>query len=251
LKNPEEFRAAVYARAQREKERRRKRRNTSLSVAMVLVAAALAAPLLRSAYPVTEDPTVAETGRQEAHSANQAALSNRMVLLVGKKAVELENQDQQRDFANQYKAAMHMEQGEDLPLPALDLYQVIHSTEELAALLAELPEAAGSVARDYDEAFFATHDLYAMPMELPALPEASTETTAAPRETTLPAPEQMTTIPDGDGTAFCEPTSEDTAETTTEPAETTTEAEPHSLAEGVLLEFAGGKILLLVPVDKA
>lgn len=248
MKNPEAFRASVYARAKREKERLKKRRNTSLSVAMVLLVAALAVPLVRSANIRVDPYTVPETERQEARSANQAALSNRMVLLVGTKAVELENEDQQKDFVNQYKAALNLEEGEDLPLPALDLYRAIHSTEELSALLAELPEAAGRVALDYDEDFFAGHDLYVMPMELPAQQGEVRETTTAWETASLPA--QLTTIPDGDGTVPGEETSEDAAETQTEPDEATSEAAPQSLPESVLLEFAGGRILLLVPVEK-
>jgi len=260
LKSNEEFRAGVYARAEIEKRRlalRQKRRNASLSVAMVLLVAALAVPVVRGTRIVSDPLTAPETGQEVFRSANRAARPSRMVLLMATasgetKAVVLENRDQQKDFVSQYKAAMHLGDDDDLPMTPKeeDTVLTIHSLDELIEFLAGFPEAAGSVALDYDEAFFLENNLCAMPMDLSAQPGAE-ETTAA-HETSAPA--QMTTIPDGtapEGTTIPDGESAaDATEADTQPAETTAAAAPQSLPEGTLLRGSGVKVLLLVPVNK-
>ena len=262
MKNPEEFRASVYARARHEKERlaarRQKRRNTSLSLAMVLLVAALAVPLVRTLDRGEDNYTAPET-EQAYHSAHRAAPPSRMVLLMAtdsgeRQAVVLENSDQQKDFVSQYKSARHMRDGEDPSMtPAEDTVQLICSVEELRDFLAGLPEAAGTVTLDYDEAFFLENNLCVMPMDLAAQPgdAGEIEETTTARETSAPA--QLTTIPDGtaapDGTIpDGEPTTDACqAQTETEPAST---APPQTLPEGGLLLVSDVKVLLLVPVSK-
>ena len=250
MKNHDEFRASVYARAEREKERvaarRLKARNASLSVAMVLLVAALAVPLARNARTSPDNFTTPEATQHVLRSANRAAaLSSRMVLLVATPSGQTqavvwedwENKDQQKDFASKCRAAMNLGEGEGVPFPAMDLYQAIHSTDELTEFLAELPEAAEAVGIDYDEVFFADKNLYAMPMELPAQPLSREEASTA-RPVTLPT--QLPTIPDGtipDGDAT---------------EEETTPGEPamQGLPEDGLPQGSDVKVLLLVPVDK-
>jgi len=255
LKNPEEFRASVYARAEREKERlaarRQKVRNTSLSMAMVLLVAALAVPIARIMRTDVDPLTVPETVRQTVRSANRAAPPSRMLLLMDsasgeRQAVVLENNDQQKDFVSKYKTAMHMGDDEDVPMtPAQDTIVTLHCVEELMEFLAELPEAAGTVTLDYDEAFFLENNLCAMPMDLPAQPgEAEEITTAGEVSTSV----QMTTIPDGT-IPDDEPLTQDIeAETEAEEPVSTTAAQ--TLPEGGLLLVSGVKVLLLVPVSK-
>jgi len=254
LKNHEEFRASVYARAQHEKQRmaarRLKARNASLSVAMVLLVAALAVPLARSTRTDADHFTAPATAQEVLHTANRAApLPSRMVLLVatpsgGTQAVVLENNAQQKDFVDKYKAAMHLGDDEGLPMtPAADTAKTICSTDELTEFLAELPEAAGAVVLDYDELFFEDNMLCAMPMDL------STQQAAEPDGAVrvLPNAAQLPTIPDGTSPA------EGTLPESTEPE--TTEEEPtvvelQTLPESRLLQGTAVKVLLLVPVNK-
>ena len=240
MKNPEEFRASVYARAQREKERlalrRQKIRNASLSAAMLLLVAALAVPLARTG------PKPAE--RQVIHIPNQAAPVSVLLMSTASgetRGVVLDNQAQQKELMNKYKTAMNLGDDEDSSMVlAAEPAQAIRSNEELVAYLAGLLEAAGTVILDYDEAFFLENILYAMPMDMAAQPNADEDTTAA-RETSLPA--QMTTIPDAPDAE--PPTTGDGAETVTdEPA--STEA-PQTLPDGSLLQASDVKVLLLVP----
>ena len=238
MKSNEEFRASVYARAKCEKQRlaarRLKMRNASLSVAMVLVVAALAVPLARIAGPGLTAPDVTQDVTRSANRA--AAMSSRMVLVVatpsGQREAFVLDKEQQKDFANQYKLTMDPEEG--VPEAA------IHSADELTAFLAGLPEVAEAVAIDYDEAFFADNDLYAMPM-LPA-----TQLDAGREESTMAQPEQMTTIPDANMPS-------NLAEAATEGAtawEEYSSPAMQSLPEQELLQGADVKILLLVPVNK-
>ena len=253
MKSNEEFRANVYARAEREKRRlavRQKRRSASLSVALVLLVAAIAVPVVRGTRAGIDPLTAPETQQQVVRTASRAAPPSRMVLLMATgsgetKAVVLENKDQQKDFVNQYKAAMRLGDDDDLPMTPTDEDSVltIRSLEELIEFLAGFPEAAGTVTLDYDEAFFLENNLCAMPMDLAAQPGAEEATTA--REASLP--EQMTTIPDG--TAPDAETSEEGTEAETAPEETTA-AVPQSLPEGTILRGSGVKVLLLVPVNK-
>jgi len=240
LKNPEEFRASVYARAEREKERlalrRQKIRNASLSAAMLLLVAALAVPLARTGPKPTE--------RQVVHIPNHAAPVSVLLMSTASgeaRGVVLNNQAQQKELMDKYKTAMNLGDGED---PSMVLTaepaQTIRSNEELVAYLAGLLEAAGTVILDYDEAFFLENILYAMPMDMATQPNADEETTAA-RETSLPA--QMTTIPDAPDAE--PPTTEVGEETDTdEPAST---AAPQTLPDGSLLQASDVKVLLLVP----
>jgi len=262
LKNPEEFRASVYARAEREKERlaarRQKVRNTSLSVAMVLLVAVLAIPVARIMRTDVDPLTVPETVRQSVQSAKRAAPPSRMVLLMAtasgeRQAVVLDSKDQQKEFVSQYKNAIHMGDDEDLPItPTTDNVRMIHSVEELAEFLAELPEAAGTVTLDYDEAFFLENNLCAMPMDLAVQPGATEEPTT---EGEASSSAQMTTIPDGttipDETTIPddEPFTQD-IETETEAGEPASTVAAHTLPEGGLLLISDVKVLLLVPVSK-
>jgi len=248
LKTNEEFRASVYARAEREKQRlaarQLKTRNACLSLVMLLVVAAIAVPMARSMRG-----SDAELSQAMLH---QEALVTRMVLLVGTQAVVLENEAQQKEFVSRYKAAMNLSDGEGAPFPAADTPRPIRSTDELAAFLAELPEGAEAMKREYNEAFFEGNDLYAMPMELASQPEsaAARETTTTNPETssaqaTLPAaiiPEA--TIPDA-----VAPSNEDIMPTQAETSfeEQTTEALT-GFPEGGLLQSV--RVLLLVPVNK-
>jgi len=240
LKSNEEFRASVYARAEGEKLRlaakRTKMRNASLSVAMVLVVAALAVPLARITGGGPESLTEAAITQDVIRSANRAAaMSSRMVLVVAtpsgqRKAVVLEDKEQQKDFANQYKLTMDPEEGE----PAA----AIHSADELTAFLAGLPEAAEAVAIDYDEAFFADNDLYAMPMLLATQPDLGRE-----ESTTV----QHSTIPDANIPSNL------TAEMAAEEGAGAPEEHSHpmqTLPEQELLQGTGVQVLLLVPVNK-
>lgn len=263
MKNNEEFRACVYARAEREKERiaarRLMARNACLSVAMVLLVAALTVPLARSPQPGADprtDPALEKT-QDVSRSANLAGapIAPRMVLLVsssGKtQAVVLENQDQQKDFVSKYAAAMHMGDDEGLALPASDV-KTIHSTDELTQFLAELPEAAVAVTPDYDEAFFRDNDLRVMPMELSAQDSARDMSTtevkaAASTEPLATIPDatsaESAALPDGD-----DPTqATEAAETTAE--QTTAVPSPPQAGNGLQLQ-AGMKVLILVPVNK-
>ena len=250
MKNHEEFRASVYARAEREKERlaarRLKMRNASLSIAMVLLVAALAVPAIRNTSTGDEGLTAPETVQQVLHAPKRAAPSSRMVLLMSTasgetQAVVLENQDQQKDFVNLYKAAMHLGDDDSLPMPAADTARAIHSTDELVEFLAGLLEAAGTLVLDYDEAFFLDNNLYAMPMELAPQQGGS----AAREETTIPDATipDATTIPDAEF-------STEPAEAEIAPDEPTSPAALQSLPESGLLQGADVKVLLLVPVNK-
>ena len=258
MKTNEEFRASVYARAEREKQRiavrRQKMRNVSLSVVMMLLVAAIAVPLARNLRgpvdPITEPPITQE----ETHTANPAALGTRMVLLVGTQAVVLENEAQKKAFVNEYKNAMNWSDGEDAPFPAVDTAKAIHSADELAEFLAELPEAAEAMRLEYNEAFFAGNDLYAMPMELAAQPENTT----APR-TGATAPAQPTAAPDASiiqNTTIPDavlPSNADAPAEFVAPSvafdELTTEAFT-SFPDSRLLQGSDVRILLLVPVNK-
>jgi len=260
LKTNEEFRASVYARAEREKQRidarRQKVRSASLSVAMLLLVAAIAVPLARMYRGPVDDITQPPVTNVVIHTVNPAALGTRMVLLVGTQAVVLENEAQQKEFVNKYKAAMNLGDGEGAPFPAADTAKAIHSADELAEFLAELPEAAEAMRHEYDEAFFAGNDLYAMPMELAAQPEGATApaTTAGPASITDPMPAipnaivpEMTTIPDA-----VLPSNEDI---TTQPMDETTSDEQAAAAftrfpDGELLQGSDVRVLLLVPVNK-
>ena len=259
MKTNEEFRASVYARAEREKQRlavrQQKTRSACLSVAMLLVVAAIAVPLARNLRGPADIITEPSSALMEQHTINPAALGTRMVLLVGTQVVVLENEAQQKDFVNQYKIAKNLGDSEGIPVPAVDTAKAIHSADELAAFLAELPEADESMMRgDYNEAFFEGNDLYVMPMELAAQPEGT-----AARETTTTIPEtdaaQGTTpaviIPDATIPDAVAPSNEDIMPTQ---AETSSEEQATEgltgLPEGGLLQNAVVRVLLLVPVNK-
>jgi hypothetical protein len=257
LKNNEEFRASVYARAEREKqraaERRQRTRNACLSAAMLLLVAAIAAPLARNARGRIDPVTVPETATEERHAVNPAALGTRMVLLVGTQAVVLENEAQQKEFVNQYKAAINLGDGEDAPFPAADTAKAIHSTDELTEFLAELPEAAEAMRADYDEAFFEGNDLYAMPMELAAQPEAADPQATAVKAVTTQAatiPDAIvpeTTIPDAARPPDEDGVTADVGETTSDGQ---TNAAMTTFPDSGLLQGADVRVLLLVPVNK-
>jgi len=250
LKTNEEFRASVYARAEREKQRlaarRQKTRNACLSAAMLLAVAAIAVPMARSMRGNSEQLSQAVL--------HQEALVTRMVLLVGTQAVMLENEAQQKEFVSKYKAAMNLGDGEGAPFPAADTPRPIRSTDELAAFLAELPEGAEAMKVEYNEAFFEGNDLYAMPMELAAQPES------AARETTTTVPETASTqvpavtaaiVPDATIPDAVLPSNEDImpAEPETAPDEWTSAALT-SFPESGLLQGSDVRVLLLVPVNK-
>jgi hypothetical protein len=235
LKSNEDFRASVYARAEREKTRlaarRQKTRSASLSVAMVLLVAALAIPITRGVRTGGVGSTAPVTEQQVLHVPNRAAP---LVLLMSKEsgkaqAVALETREQNRDFAKQYKAAANLGDEDSLPMPAADTARELSSKEELVEYLTELLEASGIVTLDYDEAFFLDNSLYAMPMEL-----APQLNSAAREQTTIPD----ATIPDGEAVPDAE----------TNPGETTAAAQ--TLPDGGLLQGADVKALLLVPVGK-
>ena len=254
MKNHEQFRASVYARAEREKERlaarRLKMRNASLSIAMVLLVAALAVPVARNMRTGDEGLTAPETGQQVQqvlHIPNRAAPVRVLLMSTASgetHAVVLENQDQQKDFASLYKAAMNLGDDDSLPMtPAADAASAIHSTDELMEFLAGLLEVAGTVMLDYDEAFFLDNNLYAMPMDL--APQQGS------REATTAAKAARPTIPDGtDPDATTIPGMETSTEFTE--AETATDelAALQNLPESELLQGADVKVLLLVPVNK-
>ena len=236
MKDNEQFRASVYARAERKKEqlaaRRQKLRNASLSAAMVLLAAALAVPAIRNTRTGDAELTAPDTRQQVLHIPNRAAPVYVLLMSTGSgdtQAVVLENKDQQKEFVSKYKAAMNLGEDDSLPMPAADTDRAIYSAEELTAYLTELLEAAGpTVLLDYDEAFFLDNNLYAMPMDL------TPQQGGTPREDTIiPG----ATIPDAQ-----------TAEAETMAGETTGPAA--SLPENELLQGADVKVLLLVPVNK-
>lgn len=246
MKSYEDFRAAVYDRAEREQARitarRKKLRNASLSAVTVLIVAALAVPMVRNAS-TSFGPAATDRVEEVQNSINQAGSSSRMVLLVKSpsgetQAVILENNDKQKEFYSKYKAAMNLAEGEDLPMmPEADT-KTIHSTDELSQFLSELPKAAESAVTDFDEAFFEANDLCAMPMSLDSqtgttAPEGTTNTLIS----TVPQP---TTIPDG-------APDETTGETTTSPDESTSLAQPTQSLPAEALQ-GGVKVLLLVPV---
>ena len=256
MKTNEEFRASVYARAEREKQRialrRQKARNASLSVAMLLVVAAIAVPLGRywrgPADVITESPI----SKVEHHTVNPAALGTRMVLLVGTQAVVLENEAQKKDFVSKYRAAINLEDGEDAPFPAADTAKAIHSADELAEFLAEMPEAAEDMRLDYDEAFFADNDLYVMPMELAVQPGSAGTQEAA---TTGAAAVLMSTIPDAiiPEATIPDAVSPSNADAPIEPESTfdgQTTVALTSFPDSRLLRGSDVRVLLLVPVNK-
>ena len=259
MKTNEEFRASVYARAEREKQRinlrRQKMRSASLSVAMVLLVAAIAVPLARNMRGEPGSLTGPKITQEELHIVNPAALGTRMVLLVGTQAVVLENEAQQKEFVSKYKAAMNLGDGEDAPFPAADTAKAIHSIDELTEFLAELPEAAESMKADYNEAFFAGNDLYAMPMALAPQPENTAAREAATTEAAMTTPAQVSAMPDAiipeatipDAVA---PSNEDVI---TEPGTTLEDQTIEtftSFPESELLQGSDVKVLLLVPANK-
>ena len=240
MKTNEEFRASVYARAEREKKRiavrRQKARRASLSVAMLLVVALVAVPLARIWPPSDGTTTVPPITEVQTHTLNPAALSTRMVLLVGEQAVVLDNEAKQKEFVDQYKAAMG--DGEDAKFPAVDIAREIHSTDELMEFLADKPEAARAMRVEYNEAFFERNNLNVMPMGLASQPDGAHQ----PEETTRAAAE-MTTIPDmilpSDANAPTVPYDEITHDEMT-----TTDFDSE------LLNSSDVTLLLLVPVNK-
>ena len=264
MKTNEEFRASVYARAEREKQRidarRQKARSASLSVVMVLVVAAIAVPLARMYRgPVDEITAQQPVTNVEIHTVKPGALGTRMVLLVGTQAVVLENEAQQKEFVSKYKEAMNLGDGEGAPFPGVDTAKAIHSIDELTEFLAELPEAAEAMRLDYNEAFFAGNDLYAMPMELAAQPEstAAPATTTGTEAATAGAPAvpdaiipEATTIPDAVLPSNADAPSEpERVAPSVEGEELPTEALT-SFPDSGLLRNSHVRVLLLVPVNK-
>jgi len=219
---------------------------------MLLLVAVIAVPLARSARSNLDPITVPENITQvEIHTVSPAALGTRMVLLVGTQAVVLENEAQQKEFVSKYKAAINLAAEEGAPFPAADTAKAIHSADELAAFLAELPEAAEAMRLEYNEAFFAGNDLYAMPMELAVQPEGATApaTTTGAAATTAPDASiiQNTTIPDA-----VLPSNENIP---TEPMDETLSDEQITVAftsfpDSGLLQGSDVRVLLLVPVNK-
>ena len=260
MKTNEEFRASVYARAEREKQRiyarRQKARSASLSVLMMLLVAAIAMPLARNIRQlggfITEPPATQEI----IHTVNPVALGTRMVLLVGAQAVVLENEAQQKEFVSKYKEAINLAAEEGAPFPAAETPKAIHSTDELTEFLAELPEAAEAMRLEYNEAFFVNNDLYAMPMELAAQPESiDPQGTAEP--TTVPA--QMSTIPDAfipEMTTIPDAVLPSNADDPVDPSEPETTSDELTTAaftsfpDSGLLQGSDVRVLLLVPVNK-
>ena len=254
MKSNEDFRVSVYARAEREKRRiavrRQKVRNASLSAFMVLLVAVVAVPLARDARTDPEAITIPDAviSQDQPHVVKPAAQAARMVLLMDTQAVVLENEAQQKDFMNQYKAAIHLEEGAGAPFPASDMAQAIHSLDELIAFLDAMPHGAEAMKLDYDEAFFEDNNLYAMPMELSAPPEESTTAQRTEPHQTTTASGQTPTIPDSIIPSNADITLPFVELVTT--AETTTGMELTSLAGNGLLQGSQVKVLLLVPVNK-
>ena len=262
MKTNEEFRASVYARAECEKQRinlrRQKMRNASLSVAMMLLVAAIAVPLARNARGSADSFTAPAFTQEDLHIVNPAALGTRMVLLVGTQAVVLENEAQQKAFVSKYKAAMNLGDGEGAPFPAADTAKAIHSIDELSEFLAELPEAAESMKADYNEAFFAGNDLYAMPMALAPQSEntATREPTTTEATTTIPA--QAFTISDAiiPEATIPDAVAPSNADAPPDPTQAETTLEDRSIEaftsfpDSELLQSPDVTVLLLVPVNK-
>ncbi len=252
MKNHEDFRASVYARAQREQARitarRKKVRSASLSALMVIIVAAVAIPIVRNTSDGIDPKTIVVPQTLQS-KANKAGLSSRMVLLVGTptgdtEAVVLDDQDQQRQFVNQYRAALNMNEAEGLPMtPASDTAKTIHSTDELSAFLSGLPDAAELATADFDDVFFSGNNLCAMPMELPAQPEVCPEPTTEIETTSIAAQE---TIPDND---FTQPPMMSITVPESNTAVATILAQ-NSAASNAPAANSAVKVLLLVPVNK-
>jgi len=255
LKTNEEFRASVYARAQLEQRRiaarRQKARSASLSAAMLLLVAIVAVPLAINLRGEV-DPTVPPVTNEVRNAVNPAALGARMVVLVGTQAVVLENEAQQKQFVDSYRAAMNLSGEEGAPFPAADTAREIHSTDELMEFLAEMPDAAQAMRLDYNEAFFADNDLYAMPMGLAPQPETTAppvmSITGPATESSAEASVVATTIPDGvsPSDANAPPVPAEAEPTTGEDSSTA----PVDFPPGDLLNSADVTVLLLVPVNK-
>ena len=260
MKNFEGFRASVYARAEARRaeirERNRKIRGAALSAAMIALVMAVMVPVVRNANifspkGTTTAPPFIETQNHDNTAAREPreAPPARRVLLMGTpdggaaEVVVLDSDAKQKAFVEKYKLPTE----EALSFtPVLDsAVETLHSTEELEAFLQSLPKTSDSmqqVISEYDEEFFASNDLYAMPIDIvPAgigveetLPVV-TETETEPVTETGPVPETETTVP---------------AETTMEADMEPSRPPPPSKPTDEPLGENDVQVLLLVPTNK-
>ena len=275
MKSYEAFSASVYAKAKTKraqvKARNRRLRNSCVSALCVVVLAVAAVPLSRSitqAPPAVVTPTT-ESVEPRTRDMNQyqplgAQNSPRTVVFYDSQEGEntvmlLENQQQKQAFISEFRQNNNIAAYEVLPvIPAVESAVIIHSTEELAEFLVELPqdcETLQEIVYDYDYDFFLQHNLYAMPMGVGALPtdlasmgiqllsieENDIEPAYEPLEPDedYPEPTESTEVP---GT---EPTTNESDEYTQAPTEPATQPFPHSNNP-----YARVLMLLLVPMNK-
>jgi len=187
LKSSEQFYASVYAKAdvkrKQIKARNKRIRNMSASAAFALVLAVVAVPISRTLQdaPVIQppyvegyrDPTQTQTvPMTEQRDVVQPTRSTpRMVAVdpVANNVVMLNNDEEREAFFSELRC-----EHEGLPvMPAFEGAVTLYSAEELEEFIAELPVGMRALISDYDDAFFAAHNLNAMPMSV-GLPEEFT-----------------------------------------------------------------------------
>jgi hypothetical protein len=279
LKNPEEFRAAVYARAEERKAResaRRRRLRLTLAPLCVLAIILAAAPLLRLGYLLPANRSAYETvpdGKTEFHFAlPQAKAKNasgyQMVMMLSQadktSSKLLKNSKEQKEFFADLKETNALPEGEQLQMvPQLDQTAIIKSRQELDAYLAEIGADAaktfGSAVKPYDDAYFEQNALRVNPIEVvPAPHEAPEGTTASTAgqvvsrviyTTAAPRSQPSASVTTAPTTGFSEPSSPAAGQPpspTQEPATTGAAVLPTSAAESPI-EVTGW---LLVPMSK-
>ncbi|MDR2752795.1 MAG: hypothetical protein LBB50_00615, partial [Oscillospiraceae bacterium] len=175
MKNCEEFRASVYARAQVRKNetaaRKIKIRNTVLSVMVVAVAAAATVPIARRGRlfpPATEPPPnkaqQVVVGRLQLENVRDKQL----VAVVEKENntpgfAVLNSSAKQKAFVRQYKTVNHLNETQDIAMsPVYGEAKTVHSAEELNEYLDALPQSTAllrQIASFYGDAFFSANDL--------------------------------------------------------------------------------------------
>ena len=180
MKSYEAFSASVYAKAETRrnqiKARNQRIRNVSVSALCALVIAVAALPLSRMVQPVVLEPPLTTQENNMEHGAHLGQTNApRMVLLSSDaNAVLLVDHEAKQAFVSEFRQANNLCEYQGLPvIPVFENAVSIQTAEELAEFIAELPqdtEALQEIIGDYDEDFFAEHDLYTMPMGI-GMPE--------------------------------------------------------------------------------
>ena len=174
MKSYEAFSASVYAKADTRrkqiKARNQRIRNVSVSAFCALVIAVSAVPLSRMVQPVVLDPLLIMEANDIQHDPYLGSTNApRMVLLSSDaNAVLLVDHEAKQAFVSEFRQANNLCEYQGLPvIPVFENAVSIQTAEELAEFIADLPqdtEALHEIIGDYDEEFFAEHDLYTMPM---------------------------------------------------------------------------------------